>query len=949
MNSKTIIEQNSKTIIEGTTPDKNSNLHISTFQDYSIIKQFPTTGGEADIYLIEKDNQKYILKLYRFGIEPKSEIVEKLKFLSLNYPKDIIKIYDIALDTSTKRWYEIQEYIEFGSLEEFKESKLTQDELKDILVEISQMLHSIHSQNIIHRDLKPQNILIRKKSPLNLVITDFGISSLLDSELSKRMTSKSGTKIYFAPESFSGVIGREVDYWALGMILLELASGDNIFKELDENYIAYTISTKNIPIPKDIDSDFSYLIKGLLTRNPDNRWGYNEIVRWLKGDRDIALEYYSSDGEYEKPYLINGKKYYDLSELVTLFAINPKMWQEGKAHLNRGYITKWCENNGDFDRSIKIDELKKLKDSDFALFKLIYTYNHNLDFIIAGKLINSQNLMLFMGKYIKGECSNVEESIVHLTLSNKIMDYYSIFKDSTKKDDDFEKILKTIIDYYKNNNIYAMEKISDIMQFLKVAIDKDKYYFSYNILMADEKLLINREDFDRVNHRFTLPQYIIDMIDTLKFNRRSIKYLKKLLDFDYQAYYLPIDFNERLNSDFEDTIDKLEQFIKKDILDKELKDNFLPNSFRDKIRDLPFDEYLEYLTKLKRLERLNKSQFQKLQATYYMPKIDRDIQEFEEFASQIGFVNDLMIDGLLIEKEIFNSLSDFIPQDIQKSIKSGKYDLSIAKEINKLKEFDMQRYILPDNFTIQIQNNFSKVIDNLENFLSKELYKNVFIPKRLNELLLSSSFTNYINISKLINDTQMQKEDILELQNDKPFLDTIKLNLDDINKLDEKDLKFIKKIRDANIDRKAYVQMIEIYDEVMKSKSDKIKKYFKELKSLNSRWNNIDTKIINYIYNHKINIRTTYESTNYKSFSHFFTILSKISLAITIFLIWSSREHNIILYFTILAIYIPIITITLFNDKDIKFIQIYTNPFQIVLNNIERNDEFIRRVNRVIK
>ncbi|MBN2824944.1 MAG: protein kinase, partial [Campylobacterales bacterium] len=431
--SQTVIEGSPKTIIEGSSPTPKSSLHLSSFHDYTILEQFPTAGSEADIYLVEKEEQKYVLKLYRYGLEPKREVVERLKYLSQNYPDDIVKIYEIEFDQSIKRWYEILEYVEHGSLEDFKSQKLTQEELKQVLVEITRMLHSIHAQNIIHRDLKPDNILIRHKEPLQLVMTDFGISSLLDSELSKRMTSKSGTKIYFAPESFSGVIGKEVDYWALGMILLELSSGDNIFKELDENYIAYAISTKNVPIPKDIESDFAYLLKGLLTRDPDNRWGHSEIVRWLKGERDIPLEYHSSEGEYEKPYTINGKKYYDLDELVTTFIVSPKAWEEGKAHLYRGYITKWLENNNDFDKSIKIDALKKDKDDDFALFKLIYTYNHDLDFIIAGKLINSNNLMHFMGKYLNDQCSPQEESIVHAVLTGKILDYYQIYK-SSKRD-----------------------------------------------------------------------------------------------------------------------------------------------------------------------------------------------------------------------------------------------------------------------------------------------------------------------------------------------------------------------------------------------------------------------------------------------------------------------------------------------------------------------------------
>ncbi|MEA2027575.1 MAG: protein kinase [Campylobacterota bacterium] len=965
---QTVIEGSPKTILEGASPTQKSDLTLTTFQEYTIIEQFPTSGSEADIYLVQKDKQKYVLKLYRFGIEPKREVVEKLKFLSENYPKDIIKIYAIEYDPSLKRWYEIQEYVAHGSLETLKMTKLSLDELKLILVEIARMLHTIHSQNIIHRDLKPDNLLIRHKEPLNLVMTDFGISSVLDSELSKRMTSKSGTKIYFAPESFSGVIGKEVDYWALGMILLELASGDNIFKELDENYIAYSISTKNVPIPKEIDSDFAYLLKGLLTRDPQHRWGHDEIVRWLKGDQDIALEYHSSEGEYEKPYVISGKKYYDLSELVALFATTPQMWQEGKAHLYRGYITKWLENNNDFDKSIKIDELKKSKDDDFALFKLIYTHNHDLDFIIGGKLINAKNLMLFMGKYLTDDCSDIQESIVHLALTGKILDYYQIFKSSKKdgsdalasplneaktivfkKIEDFEKILKSIIEYYKDNHIYAMERIKDIMQFLKIATKQEEYYFSYDILMAHESLLIKRTNFDYLNSHFTLPQDIIDMVESRRFRRKDLKYLRRLLAYDFDAHYLPVDFNQKLKEDFVYVVDNLEHLISKAQFDKQLTEMFLPEFFKEQIQNVTFTEYLEDISKLKSLESLEKRHYARLQKTYYMPTIDTHTQDFEAFASQVGLINDLIVEGLLIAKETLSTLSNYIPQEIQESIQKGEYDYPTAQRLFRLNNFEMEHYTLPDNFATQLQNNFTKVVDNLDASLPKELYERVFVPKRIDDLLLHSSFSNYLNIARLIHDTQMQRSDLEELQNDQAFLDAVGLKLDDINNLDEKDLKFIKKILDAKVDRVAYTHMIAIYDRVMESKSDKIKSYFKKLKLLNKEWSHTDAKIIEYIYNYRLNLRTTHEHVTYRKFSRYAIIMGKIALASFIFWFGARNIENSTLFYTVLALYIPASIFTFVRNEDIKLIQIYTKPFQIVLDNIERNEEFSRRVDWVVR
>jgi serine/threonine protein kinase len=46
-----------------------------------------------------------------------------------------------------------------------------------------------HENGIVHCDVTPPNILVRSLNPPELVLTDFGISSLLTSDLSNKMTS----------------------------------------------------------------------------------------------------------------------------------------------------------------------------------------------------------------------------------------------------------------------------------------------------------------------------------------------------------------------------------------------------------------------------------------------------------------------------------------------------------------------------------------------------------------------------------------------------------------------------------------------------------------------------------------------------------------------------------------------------------------------------------------
>ena len=95
-------------------------------------------------------------------------------------------------------------------------------------------LKYIHDNDIIHADMKPHNILYHRNedSELPLVkICDFGISLKINkAETGSKKTlmkQRSGTAGYIAPEvKANGVmVGREIDMWAMGVIVYEMCVG----------------------------------------------------------------------------------------------------------------------------------------------------------------------------------------------------------------------------------------------------------------------------------------------------------------------------------------------------------------------------------------------------------------------------------------------------------------------------------------------------------------------------------------------------------------------------------------------------------------------------------------------------------------------------------------------------------------------------------------------------
>jgi serine/threonine protein kinase len=311
MNEETKIENLTK--IEKTT---SSSSTIHSFQDYEIIKELPAGGAEADNFLIQKNHIQFFLKLYRKGINPNIELLINLKELSQKLKEHVVEIFDVGFDNQLQRYFEIMEFVPYGDIRPLiKEiQSLPQNEkfhqIDLIIKEMAIALKFLHDHDIIHRDLKPSNILIRNKNPLDLVFIDFGISKKLDEELSKvATTSFKGTIYYIAPEEISNYFGKEIDWWHLGIIIYELLTGKNPFHKLSEQAVINLLTTKNIEIPKNIPEKYQTLLKGLLARDYEKRWNYQQVHDWLNGKTDIPVYY--EETQKDKKRTTDSEKIWD--------------------------------------------------------------------------------------------------------------------------------------------------------------------------------------------------------------------------------------------------------------------------------------------------------------------------------------------------------------------------------------------------------------------------------------------------------------------------------------------------------------------------------------------------------------------------------------------------------------------------------------------------------------
>jgi len=209
---------------------------------------------------------------------------------ALRHP-NIVQVFDFDL-ADDARPYIVMELLEGVSLDEHlqhlrqQRRRLPPETAARLVAALAAALDYAHARGIVHRDVKPANVILRRESaaiepdqPLPLdaeaVLTDFGVSRLVNVTARTLSGTLTGTPAYLSPEQAQGKeVDARSDIYSLGIVLYELLAGQLPFDAPDGNLLALLLKHVQQPPPpiENLSEGVMAVVNRALEKDPAARY-----------------------------------------------------------------------------------------------------------------------------------------------------------------------------------------------------------------------------------------------------------------------------------------------------------------------------------------------------------------------------------------------------------------------------------------------------------------------------------------------------------------------------------------------------------------------------------------------------------------------------------------------------------------------------------------------------
>ena len=228
-----------------------------------------TMGRDVAIKIVpHEDDESSAMILQRFEREVRL-------IAQLQHPQ-ILPVFDFGQTTDFT--YLVMRLVETGTLaDRLERGPFTPEQAAHILDQVASALDHAHQHGIVHRDLKPANVFLDTEE--NVYLADFGIAKLLG-RVDTQLTATGfvlGTPAYMPPEQITDQpIDRRADVYALGLILFEMLTGQQVFSGSSAASVIFKHVSEPPPVPSSVASHLTPQIDAAilkaLAKSPDDRY-----------------------------------------------------------------------------------------------------------------------------------------------------------------------------------------------------------------------------------------------------------------------------------------------------------------------------------------------------------------------------------------------------------------------------------------------------------------------------------------------------------------------------------------------------------------------------------------------------------------------------------------------------------------------------------------------------
>lgn len=241
------------------------------------------TGKEVAIKVMPKVRGKLTKEKTLEKLAREVDILERLQEVP-----GVITLEDVFEDAQNVLL--VTELCTGGDLQKFVEEHgpLSERNLAVVAYEVLKMVKACHEAGLLHGDVKPANFVLKHKTrhPLTggigapsstwLKGIDFGCSQLLPA--TRRLSKRTGTPVYMAPEIYQREYHVEADMWSIGVMLYQLFTRRFPFWENVETCKASKLEDVALAVS---EADISYNYGPWLTMSKE---GKDFIDRCLQRD-----------------------------------------------------------------------------------------------------------------------------------------------------------------------------------------------------------------------------------------------------------------------------------------------------------------------------------------------------------------------------------------------------------------------------------------------------------------------------------------------------------------------------------------------------------------------------------------------------------------------------------------------------------------------------------------